>query len=96
MTLKQTVMNATPALPEQIEKVAIKIQKMSHSPSIFLTAWGFLHLKPSRYAGTPVRIMLLPIRHSNGAAQKDTAIMKTQPTTKITGITSGNCRKKIQ
>lgn len=59
---------------------------MSHSPSTFWTTWGFFHLKPSRYAGMPVRIMPLPTRHSNGAAQKDTTIMKTHPKTKVTGM----------
>ena len=39
--------------------------------------------------------MLLPIRHSNGAAQKDTMIMKTQPRTKPAGMNSGNCRKRV-
>lgn len=70
--------------------------KVSHSPSIFLTTWGFFHLYPSRYAGMPVRIMLLPTRHSNGAAQKDTAIMKMQLKTKPMGMKSGNCGEKYK
>lgn len=35
--------------------------------------------------------MLQPIRHSKGAAQKDTMIMKMQPRTKVTGINKQIC-----
>ena len=42
----------------------------------------------------PVRIMLQPTRDSNGAAQKDTAIMKTQPKTKVIGMNRGTCGEK--
>lgn len=42
----------------------------------------------------PVRMMLLPTRDSNGAAQKDTTIMKTQPNTNVTGMKRYTCRRE--
>ena len=41
-------------------------------------------------------MMLLPSSVSNGAAQKDTTIMKTQPNTNVTGMKRCTCRKQIK
>lgn len=45
MTLKQTIMNATPALPEQREKVAIKKTKNVSLTQYLLNHMGFLPLE---------------------------------------------------
>ena len=37
--------------------------------------------------------MAVPMRHSKGAAQKDTTIINTQPSTNTMGITRGICRE---